>query len=246
MKSEESGQVLEGGQVVRTVGSDYNMLVKNNKENVVVLYCSKDDQFRRICDPAIYIYEFYVGRLVESGYTGIKFLFYDIYRNEVEGMDIQNMPTVGIYKRGSKKKPVFYKDTFNVDELKKFIQKSFKDLEVKFSQEDINGINFALLSEEDRQIFSQQSGQDEQQRLQRLKKEQEANQAESLHKREREKKKKRERERETQEFGGEEEERFRREHPEAYRKYEERFQEERAREEQKKYTEDVNAHKYDL
>lgn len=40
------------------------------------------------------------------------------------------MPTVGIFKRGYKKKPKYFKDIFTINELKKFMHKSFSDLDV--------------------------------------------------------------------------------------------------------------------
>ncbi len=57
LKSEEPGQTLElEPLVIKATGSDYVSLVKENKDNVVVLYCSLDVQFARICDPAVYVF----------------------------------------------------------------------------------------------------------------------------------------------------------------------------------------------
>ncbi len=116
--------------------------------------------------------------------------------------------------------------------------KHFRDIEVTFNQEDINRINYSLLSEEDKKLFTQQFDEEgEQKKLQKLKREQEANE-----RAQREKSQKGQ----TRERSTQEQEDFWKAHPEEHQKYQQRFQEERQREEQKKYTEEINAHKYDL
>ena len=115
-KSEERPDYIEHGEIVRIIGKDFGLVVKNPMKNVLIYFADPDsvlckgfeEEYKKVGSKLLDNFSFTIGRI-------------DMKKNEVQGEDITEFPTLKLYQAGDKT-PVKYLGEWDHEEVLKFLE----------------------------------------------------------------------------------------------------------------------------